>query len=182
MFLHKIDEELSLKLVDLNDTHEMFQLVDAARNHLKEWLGWLDYTKKEDDTKQFIQSCMRSYAENKSMNTVILYKGKMVGTAGYNSIDWSNKTAYIGYWLHQDYQGNGIMTRVAKALTDYAFEYHNLNKVDIRAAKENKKSRSIPERLGFVEEGIIRQAEWLYDHYVDHVVYGMLHDEWKRKR
>lgn len=179
MFLHKIDEELSLKLVDLKDSEEMFQLVDTSRDHLKEWLGWLDFTNKVDDTKEFIQGCMRSYAENKSMNTVILYKGKMVGTAGYNSINWSNKTAYIGYWLHQDYQGRGIMTRVAKALTDYAFEYHKLNKVDIRAAKENKKSRSIPERLGFVEEGTIRQAEWLYDHYVDHVVYGLLFDEWK---
>ncbi|MGR3764310.1 GNAT family N-acetyltransferase [Rossellomorea sp. NS-SX7] len=182
MFLHKIDEELSLKLVDLKDSEEMFQLVDTSRDHLKEWLGWLDFTNKVDDTKEFIQGCMRSYAENKSMNTVILYKGKMVGTAGYNSINWSNKTAYIGYWLHQDYQGRGIMTRVAKALTDYAFEYHKLNKVDIRAAKENKKSRSIPERLGFVEEGTIRQAEWLYDHYVDHVVYGMLYEEWKLKK
>ncbi|MEL3971459.1 GNAT family protein [Rossellomorea oryzaecorticis] len=182
MFVHKIDKDLSLKLVDLNDSEEMFQLVDTARDHLKEWLGWVDYTKKVEDSKEFIQGCMRSYAENKSMNTVILYKGKMVGTAGYNSIDWSNKTAYIGYWLHQDYQGNGIMTRVAKALTEYAFEYHKLNKVDIRAAKGNKKSRSIPERLGFVEEGTIRQAEWLYDHYVDHVVYGMLQDDWKLRK
>ncbi|MEG9298489.1 GNAT family protein [Mangrovibacillus sp. Mu-81] len=182
MFIHKVDEDLSLKLVDLNDSDDMFRLVDSSRKHLKEWLGWVDYTKKVEDTKEFIQGCMRSYAENKSMNTVILFKGEVVGTAGYNSIDWSNKTAYIGYWLHEDYQGNGIMTRVAKALMDYAFEFHNLNKVDIRAAVENKKSRSIPERLGFVQEGIIRQAEWLYDHFVDHVVYGMLYEEWERRK
>jgi ribosomal-protein-serine acetyltransferase len=182
MFIHKVDEDLSLKLVDLNDSDDMFRLVDSSRKHLKEWLGWVDYTKKVEDTKEFIQGCMRSYAENKSMNTVILFKGEVVGTAGYNSIDWSNKTAYIGYWLHEDYQGNGIMTRVAKALMDYAFEFHNLNKVDIRAAVENKKSRSIPERLGFVQEGIIRQAEWLYDHFVDQVVYGMLYEEWERRK
>ena len=73
------------------------------------------------------------------------------------------------------------MTKVAKALTDYAFTHLKLNKVEIRAAVENKKSRSIPERLGFVYEGTLRQAEWLYDHYVDHAVYGMLADEWKVK-
>jgi len=44
---------------------------------------------------------------------------------------------------------------------------------------ENKKSRAIPKRLGFKEEGIIRQTEWLYDRFVDHVVYGMLIDEWQ---
>jgi ribosomal-protein-serine acetyltransferase len=73
------------------------------------------------------------------------------------------------------------MTRVAKALTDYAFNELGLNKVDISAAAENKKSRSIPERLGFVNEGCIRQAEWLYDHYVDHIVYGMLAKDWNNK-
>jgi RimJ/RimL family protein N-acetyltransferase len=63
------------------------------------------------------------------------------------------------------------MTRVAKALTDYGFNELKINKVEIRAAVENKNRRGIPERLGFVNEGCIRHAEWLYDHYVDHVVY-----------
>lgn len=71
------------------------------------------------------------------------------------------------------------MTRAVKALTHYAFHELNLNRVDIRAAVENKKSRSIPERLGFVNEGRLRQAEWLYDRYVDCIIYGMLAEDWK---
>jgi ribosomal-protein-serine acetyltransferase len=57
-----------------------------------------------------------------------------------------------------------------------------MHKVEIRAASGNKKSRAVPERLGFKQEGCIRQAEWLYDHYVDHVVYGMLDLEWAQKK
>jgi ribosomal-protein-serine acetyltransferase len=98
--------------------------------------------------------------------------------AGFNNINWSNKTAYIGYWLGEEFQGKGIITKVAKDLTNYAFNHLNLYKVEIRAAVENKKSRCIPERLGFINEGIIRQSEWLYDHYVDTVVYGILNQEW----
>jgi ribosomal-protein-serine acetyltransferase len=113
------------------------------------------------------------------LNAVILFNGEIVGTAGFNSINWSNKTAQIGYWLGKDYQGNGIMTKVARGLTAYAFTHLKLNKVEIRVAEGNKKSRSIPERLGFINEGRIRQAEWLYDHYVDHIVYGVLMDEWR---
>jgi ribosomal-protein-serine acetyltransferase len=74
------------------------------------------------------------------------------------------------------------MTKVANALTEYAFKELYLNKVEIRAAVGNKKSRSIPERLGFFNEGCIRQAEWLYDHYVDHIVYGMLVNEWNERK
>jgi ribosomal-protein-serine acetyltransferase len=178
MFVYKIDEEISLKLVDLKDEEKFFELTDKSREYLREWLPWLDMTTSVEDTKGFIKSCLKNYAENKSITTFILYKGEIVGTAGFNQIDWTNKIAYIGYWLGKDYQGNGIMTKVAKALTDYAFNELGLNKVDISAAVKNKKSRSIPERLGFVNEGCIRQAEWLYDHYVDHVVYGMLAKDW----
>ncbi|WML48386.1 GNAT family protein [Neobacillus sp. PS3-34] len=182
MFLHKIDEEVTLKLMEMNDAERVFELTDQSRNHLREWLPWLDFTKKVEDTKGFIQGCLKNFEENKSLNTVILYNDKIVGVAGYNSINWSNKTAYIGYWLGDEFQGKGIMTKVAKALTDYAFSDLRLNKVEIRAAVGNKKSRSIPEKLGFTNEGCIRQAEWLYDHYVDHVVYGMLAEEWNNER
>lgn len=181
MFIHKIDDDLSLKLIDTRDAERVFALTDHSREHLREWLPWLDFTTELEDTKGFIQVCLKGFAENKSLNTVILFKGEMVGVAGYNEINWSNKTAYIGYWLGEAYQGNGIMTKVAKALTDYALNKLDLNKVEIRAAEGNEKSRSIPERLGFVNEGCIRRAEWLYDHFVDHVVYGMLAEEWKEK-
>lgn len=102
------------------------------------------------------------------------------GIVGYNEVDWQNKIAYIGYWLGEGFQGKGIMTRATKALVDYAFEQLNLNKVDIRAAERNKKSRSIPERLGFQQEGKIRAGELLYGKYVDHVIYGMLKNEWEK--
>ncbi|NKE04196.1 GNAT family N-acetyltransferase [Mesobacillus selenatarsenatis] len=181
MFLYKINEQLSLKLAEVNDADRVFELTEKSRDYLKEWLPWLDFTTKVEDTKEFLKGTMKGYADNNSMTTVILYEGEIVGTAGFNSINWSSKTAYIGYWIGHEYQGKGIMTKVARALTEYAFDHLKLNKVEIRAAADNKKSRGIPERLGFVEEGKIRQAEWLYDHYVDHIVYGILAEEWNSK-
>ncbi|MCW1927797.1 GNAT family N-acetyltransferase [Bhargavaea beijingensis] len=179
MSIHKINEDLSLKLIGLSDSESVFELTDRSRDHLRKWLPWLDSTTKIEDTTEFIKGCLKGFAENKSLTAVILFKGEVVGVAGYNDINWSNKTAYIGYWLGEGFQGNGIMTAVAKTLTNYAFDELGLDKVEIRAAVGNRKSRAIPERLNFVNEGCIRQAEWLYDHYVDHVVYGILAEEWK---
>lgn len=179
MFLYTVDENISLKLIEMSDAERIFELTDKSRDYLREWLPWVDSTATIEDRKGFVQHCLTEYAENKGMNTVILFNGEIVGVAGFNQINWSNKTAYIGYWLGEGYQGKGVMTRVAKALIDYAFDHLQLNKVEIHAAVENKKSRSIPEKLGFLNEGCIRQSEWLYDHFVDHVVYGMLVSEWK---
>ncbi|MGM0898185.1 MAG: GNAT family N-acetyltransferase [Bacillota bacterium] len=178
MFIHKIDGELALKLVEMGDADRIFELTDRSREGLREWLPWLDGTKTVGDTENFIASVLKDFGLGKSLNCAIVYKGKIVGIAGFNEINDAKKTAYIGYWLDQKYIGNGIMTRVASALTDYALVERGLNKVEIRAAAENMKSRNIPIRLGYTEEGTIRQGEWLYDHFVDSVVYGMLKSEW----
>ncbi|MBM7571154.1 GNAT family N-acetyltransferase [Aquibacillus albus] len=181
MFEHKVDQGISLKLIEKKDAKRIFELTESNRSYLRKWLPWVDETRKVEDTEVFIQSCLEGFANNKSITTAVQFKGEIVGVAGYNELDWSNKVAYIGYWLAEEYQGNGIMTKVAEALTDYAIRELEINRVDIRAAFENMKSRAVPERLGFKYEGCIRQSEWLYDHYVDHAVYGMLANEWKVK-
>jgi ribosomal-protein-serine acetyltransferase len=48
----------------------------------------------------------------------------------------------------------------------------------MHCAVGNTKSRAVPERLGFVQEGILHDAEWLYDHYVDLVIYSILKAAW----
>jgi ribosomal-protein-serine acetyltransferase len=182
MFLHKVDDEVSLKLIDLGDAERIFELSDQSRDYLREWLPWLDMTRTTNDTRAFIQGAQRGYGENHSMITVILFNGVIVGVIGFNELNLMNKTAQIGYWLGVGYQGSGLMTRAAAAMINYAFNELKMHKVEIRAASGNKKSRAVPERLGFKQEGSIRQAEWLYDHYVDHVVYGMLDSEWAQKK
>jgi ribosomal-protein-serine acetyltransferase len=61
---------------------------------------------------------------------------------------------------------------------DHAFEELGLGRVEIRAATGNARSRAIPIRLGLRDEGVVRRAEWLYDHFVDHVVYAISGEEW----
>ncbi|WP_409294119.1 GNAT family N-acetyltransferase [Peribacillus sp. SCS-26] len=181
MFIHKIDDELSLKVLEEKDAEKLFALTDRSRDYLKKWLPWLDFTRNVEDSREFIRTGLQGFADNRSLTTAILYKEQMAGTAGFHHFDWTHRTTSMGYWLGQEFQGKGIMTRVAGALTQYAFGELGLNRVEIRAAYGNRKSRAIPERLGFMEEGRIRQAEWLYDHYVDHAVYGMLAEDWKQR-
>jgi len=97
-------------------------------------------------------------------------------------MDWANRAASVGYWLGEAHQGRGTMTKACSALTSHAFSGMGLHRIEIRCAVENRKSRAIPERLGFRNEGLIRDAEWLYDRFVDHVVYGMLETEWHSAR
>jgi len=85
----------------------------------------------------------------------------------------------LGYWLAEAYQGRGFMSASCQVLVDHAFAALNLNRLAIACATGNTRSRAIPQRLGFAHEGTIRDAEWLYDHYIDHEIYSQLQREWQ---
>lgn len=106
----------------------------------------------------------------------------MAGQIEYNYLDWVNRKTEIGYWLGASYQGKGLVTKSCRVLIDYAFNELKLNRVEMQCGAENARSRKIPENLGFREEGVIRQAQWLHDHFVDLVIYGMLAGEWRGKK
>lgn len=180
MFTFKIDDKTELKMLDLQDAQQVYDLTIRSKDTLREWLPFIDYTKSIGDTQNFIQSTMKQFSENNGVQAGIWYEGKIAGVIGFHKIDWNNKSTSIGYWLGDGYRGLGLMTKSVKSFVHYALLDLKLNRVEIRAAVENKKSRAVPERLGFTEEGCVREAEWLYDHYVDHVIYGMLAKDWRQ--
>ncbi|MFF2591619.1 GNAT family N-acetyltransferase [Peribacillus butanolivorans] len=112
-------------------------------------------------------------------SVAIIYRGEIAGTIGFNEINKASKIGSIGYWLGEGFQGNGIMTKAIKTFIDYGFRELGLNRIEVSIAVENKRSRALAERQGFIEEGRLRQAEWLYEHYVDHIIYAKLAEEWE---
>jgi ribosomal-protein-serine acetyltransferase len=63
MFFYKIDENISLRLLNVGDSEELFNLTINSKDFLKEWLGWLDYTNKVEDTTEFIQATLKGVME-----------------------------------------------------------------------------------------------------------------------
>lgn len=85
-----------------------------------------------------------------------------------------NRSTRIGYWLDEAHQGRGIVTAAVRLLADHALTVWQLNRVEIHAATENRRSRAIPDRLGFREEGTLRHAQLVDGRYLDSVVYSTL--------
>ncbi|NOU97691.1 GNAT family N-acetyltransferase [Paenibacillus sp. LMG 31456] len=178
----KVDEDLELRLCEVKYAAQLYDLVNSNRAHLREWLPWVDGTRSAAYIQMFLESCIRQHAANNGFNYLMFYQGELVGNIGLHSIDWTHKKTSIGYWLATGFEGKGLMTKSCCAVVDHLFGVMQLNRVEIKVGELNAKSRAIPERLGFKQEGVVRQAEWLYDHYIDHVIYGMLAREWDAKR
>jgi ribosomal-protein-serine acetyltransferase len=177
----KVDNTLALELIDYHHAETLYQVVKLNRQHLREFLPWVDNMRSLDDFRKYINSSKLRYANHTEVGYVIMADDAMIGRIGVHNIDLNNKSGSIGYWLAKDRVGQGIITRCCKALIDECFTHLQLIRIEIRAATSNFKSQAIPERLGFKKEGIVRQGEFVNNQFVDLYVYSMLKEEWKRQ-
>ncbi len=173
----EIAPNLELRLRDAADAPEFFRVTDRNRAYLREWLPWVDANTTVQHTENFIRECAERFKKGIGADFGIMYEGKWVGSCGLREIDRKKKCGEIGYWLDADFQGKGIVTRCAQVLLEYAVATLRLHRIIIRAAVGNTKSRAVADRLGFSFEGIAREEEFLYDHYVDIAYYSMLAHE-----
>lgn len=178
----KVDHEIELRLFKSKDSQKLFQLVEENRDHLREWLPWVEHIITTIDSQSLITLWKRQFSENTGCNLGIFFRGELVGSIGLHQIDWFNKFTNVGYFLAKKAEGHGIMIRTVKAILNYTFSYLGLNRVEIRCGVNNLKSRAIPERLGFVLEGKIRDGEHLLGHYHDLFLYSMLARDWPQIR
>jgi ribosomal-protein-serine acetyltransferase len=172
-----ISDEIILRTLQESHAQELFSLVDRNRAHLRAWLPWLDVTRSAADSVSFIRAQTSNAAREEEVPFGIFYRGCLAGVVGYNWIRSETQSCGLGYWLSETLQRRGIVTRAVRALARHAFERMGLRSVEIHVAVDNARSRAVARRLGFRQRGVRAQAEWLYDHHVDHVVYGLDLDE-----
>lgn len=173
-----ITKHLSLRPLGLEDANELFTLTDANRAYLRQWLPWLDSNLRQEDTCAFIEQKFEKAQLAQEFVSAICYDQVIIGLIGLHNISWNNRSCSIGYWLSAAYWGKGIMTLACHSMIDYSFTTLDLNRIDICCAVDNSRSEAVAKRLGLTYEGTLRDAEWLYDHFVDLKVYSMLRHEW----
>jgi ribosomal-protein-serine acetyltransferase len=174
---YRITDRHELRLLQSADAAELFAITDANRAYLRQWLPWVDSARSAADSRSYIDSTLQQLAENSGFVVAICYDQKIVGTIGFNEINWHSRIGYIGYWVAESHRGQGIATASCRAIIECGFQILDLNRLVIACGVENSRSQAIPQRLGFTYEGVARQAEWLYDHFVDHQIYALLHSD-----
>lgn len=163
-------------LLEESDAQELQAVVEANRDHLARWMPWAG-SQTLADTLAFIRRAREQLANNEGFQAAVLEEGHIIGVAGFHAVSWEHRRTSIGYWLAEPAQGRGIMTEAVRALVDHALDTWQLHRVEIRAGVENVRSRAIPERLGFTQEGVTRGGERIGDRYIDQAIYAMLAEE-----
>lgn len=171
----KIDVGLELRQLKLSDSIEIFNTINSEREYLGKWLPFVAFTQKLKDTENFIKSIVNASKDKFEYTFTIRLQNQFIGVIGLKKSDRMNRTTEIGYWLSEEYQKQGIVTKSVDKICDFAFKEQSFNRISIKCAVENKASSNIPKRLGFKFEGIERDGGLLSKNiFTDLEVYSKL--------
>ncbi len=170
----QVNQKLRMERIRMSMAPVIFQTIDRDRSFLSNWLPFVAFTKDVSDTEKFILSIVGQKGKRRDDVYSIWYNEEFAGLIGFKETDWINQKTELGYWLAQKLQGKGIMTMCVRTLVQFAFQKLGMNRVQIKVARENKKSAAIPQKMNFSFEGTEREGEKHESKWLDLDVYSLL--------
>ncbi|WP_334191110.1 GNAT family N-acetyltransferase [Noviherbaspirillum sp.] len=106
---------------------------------------------------------------------------KFIGVVYLLEIDWINRNAEHAIWIgDKSFQGRGAGEFATRSVLHHAFTDLNLHRIHLTVLATNERALKLYRKVGFVEEGRLRQAVYKEGHYVDLIRMGMLEEEYVR--
>lgn len=102
----------------------------------------------------------------------------LVGTCGCNIWIRPARRGLLGYDLARAYWGQGLMREALEAILTFGFSTMQLNRIEALTFPQNAASRHLLAKLGFKEEGLLREYEIFADGPQDMAIYGLLQRDW----
>ncbi|MEK4073508.1 GNAT family protein [Paenibacillus sp. FSL K6-1122] len=103
---------------------------------------------------------------------------RIIGTCGFHGWMKQHHKAVMGYELAPEFWRQGYMTEVTQKIVEYGFKNLELNRIEAFVEPENAGSRKLLERIGFSEEGILKEHFYWKNRFVDNVIYAILKKEY----
>jgi ribosomal-protein-serine acetyltransferase len=155
-----------------------------AANH--EWLAcwepWAAAPPERSETRAFIEPRARSWLASTELPVVIAVREdrqwQLSGSVSLR-IDSYTRSGEIGYWIDGRHEGRGLVSGAVAAVLDQAFGPPDLDRVSLHT-EGGQSSRSLARRLGFVQEGILRQGLAFLSERRDSAAYSLLAAGWAR--
>jgi RimJ/RimL family protein N-acetyltransferase len=169
--------KVNLRRVQKSDADS---IAENANNPLVTQYLFTPYPYTVVDALDFISSSHRMHRTNTSYPFGIEHKEerKIVGTIGLYRVDHVNKSAELGFWLGHKYWRQGLTSEAIDLILDFAFNERGFHRIYARVMHPNKASLKLLDKLGFTQEGTMRQAVYRNNEWLDFVWFAMLENEY----
>jgi UDP-4-amino-4,6-dideoxy-N-acetyl-beta-L-altrosamine N-acetyltransferase len=132
-------------------------------------------------TKEGHIEWFRNIDRKKRLDYMICIKAddKSIGSINLSDIDLKNQKAELGIYIgEQEYQGQGFASEAMKLLLDHAFNKISIRRIYLKVLSFNQPAINLYKKIGFKEEGVLRQDIYKSGAFQDVIIMGILKDEW----
>lgn len=173
---HLETERLILREIKRSDARSLFEY--AQHPSVGPSAGWEPH-KTIDESLEFINYSIKKRDFGQPGTFAIIHKEnyKMIGTIEIHS--YKEYKGEIGFVLHPEYWGKGIITEAAKAVIIYGMEILKLKRLTYCHFHENNMSKRVCQKLEFTFEGILRNKYLMYNGELkDDITYSIISDDY----
>jgi ribosomal-protein-serine acetyltransferase len=201
MITLRLDHEIGIRTLHPDDAVELFELLERNRGRLRPWIHPSALPETANATRKYTIECfldsldpldaidtpyideVRPYYPpmDPSMEMGIRYRDALAGVVGISILGESDRAAEIGYWIGEEFEGKGIVTRCVSALMTYAFDQMEVDRLVIGCAAANLRSRAVAERLGYRLCATMPNGEVIAEFVYDRVLYEMHSGDWRKR-
>lgn len=177
----KILPEVTVRELTPDDVEDRYQwcLDKEVTRHLNMPAKYPPFSREE--TRQWIDMCI-SRSNGYEQMAIETEDGKHIGWVDIKNIDKLNKHGELGIAIgDKEYWGKGYGLSAMKEMLHYGFTKLGLNKIWLRVEVDNEKAIQSYKRMGYVEEGILRQDRLREGEFVDRLRMSILKDEFFAK-
>ncbi|WP_343101144.1 GNAT family N-acetyltransferase [Romboutsia sp. MSSM.1001216sp_RTP31141st1_G3_RTP31141_220114] len=166
---------LLLRSISKNDSSDIFNYL--SKDEVTKYLGKTSI-KCENEAKILIDKILKASSESNGMRWGIVLKenNKLIGLAGYNSIDFKNKKCNLGYDIDSAYWHNGYGMEAVSEIIRYAFYDLNLHRIEAEVVIGNNSSSNLLTKLGFKKEGMLRQSIFKEGDFLDVEIFSLIQE------
>lgn len=132
-------------------------------------------------TPELLRDWYASRAEQKErldLAVVDTATGQLVGEVVLYDVDDRARSCTFRTLIGQEGRGRGVGTEATRLLLRYAFEQLGMHRVELQVYAFNDRARHVYEKVGFVVEGVRREAHWRDGEWLDEVVMSVLVSDW----
>jgi len=142
--------EYIVRKYERSDAEALVIAVTESCEHLRPWMPWIKFEPQTVTQRaELIKTWNSSWEDLTDFVMGIFLDDRVVGGTGLHLRGAAN-TVDIGYWVHADFTGKGIASRVSQALTTETFRlWSDIDTVVIVHDEANTASGRVPARLGF---------------------------------
>jgi ribosomal-protein-serine acetyltransferase len=158
------------------DVELLFQAISESKEELIPWLQFCHPDYSIEETRLWLSSRDEDWKAGKSYDFAIMdaESGAFLGGCGLNQVNNECKMANLGYWVRTSWAGRGIATAVVLLLAKFGFKELKLNRIEIMADVENKRSQRVAEKTGAVREGVLRNRLVIHGQVRDVVLFSLI--------